>query len=166
MKFQIISEMKKEKLAKLNREEFKIIRNIIIVIAGAEILLSGILLVYDILSRHINFQDLRNFILGIALFCLLWIFPKVVAYIQTPILKFRHLDGRQSVFVSEDGIEIHSEKYGSKRKYNFSVIERIYDKGTYYKIIVDKRLMFVHKEDFVIGTPEEFYVYINERLKG
>lgn len=157
MKFEIITELKKEKLLRLNREEFKIIKGAFLIISGIEILLSGFLIIYDVLKEQINFQDFRNFILGIILIIIFWFFPEICTYLQIPILKRSHLDGERYIIISEEGIEIQSRKYNISKKHKLSEVDKIYDKKTYFKMIINKRPLFIHKEDFIIGKPEEFY---------
>jgi hypothetical protein len=164
MEFQIITELRRNNLVKVNRQELKRIVRILMILAGAAIALSVFNLALQALYGKVLQQDIQNLIISILIFILVHFLPVLLSYIQIPAFRLRHLDGERKILICDDGIEIQSERYDGK-KYDFSSITQIYDRYTYYKVMIGTRPLYIHKEDFVVGSPEDFFKYVKSKLE-
>lgn len=160
-KFVVESKVNLKNQILINRQELKglVIFMLVIVLVGMGI--AFYTLVDKYMNSSVTSKELSNIIFTVLMLLIIAFLPWLASLAQIMIYRLRHLDGDQRIVVSEDAFHLHREN-GPDLTIKFDNITRVIERDSHIKVTSGTKIMYLRKEDFIVGDPKSLMKYLAE----
>lgn len=160
-KFVVESKVNLKNQILINRQELKSLVILMIVVVVAAMGMAIYNLVDHQMQSQASSQALYNIVLTVVMLGIIAFLPWLASLVQIMIYRLRHLDGDQRIVVSEDGFYLNREN-GPALTIKFDNITRVIERNSHIKVTSGTKIMYLRKEDFVVGDPKSLMKYLAE----